>query len=428
MSMALSWVITFVLLASIGVPIAMSMGMAAVLAIALSGSIPFSIIPIMMYNSMDSFLLLAVPFFALTGFLMDSGGIARRIFNFAHALVGGFRGGLGNVVILAAMIFGGISGAAVADAAAMAPISVNSLGKHGYPRSYAAGLIAAAATLDVLIPPSIIAVVYAVTANVPVSAALVAGAIPGLLGGLFLMATNYTIVRRRGWGDRQPFAMKRLAHEGRTSFFAVFAPVVIIGGFVAGYFTPTEASVMAVIYSALVSIAIYGDTGVGVLPSLLLKAARVSASTLFLIACASLSSYILTVEQIPLKVAQFLLDASGGNKYVMLLYVNILLLIVGMFMEGLAAVLILTPILLPAIKTVGVDPVHFGVIMIANLSVAFIHPPVGIVLYVVSSVTEIPLWEVAKACLPFLAVLVLNLLLITYVPAISLGLVHALGL
>lgn len=428
MSMALSWVVVFVVLTSVGVPIAVSMGTAAVFAIWLSGSVPFSVIPIMLYNSMDSFLLLAVPFFALTGFLMDSGGIARRIFSFAQALVGGVRGGLGNVVILAAMIFGGISGAAVADAAAMAPISVNSLGKHGYPRSYAAGLIAAAASLDVLIPPSIIAVVYAVTANVPVSAALVAGAVPGILGGILLMGTNYVIVRRAGWGEREPFRIGRLAHETRTSFFAVFAPVFIIGGFVLGYFTPTEASVIAVIYSAFVAIVIYGDTSASVLPSLLLKAARISASTLFLIACASLSSYILTVEQIPLKVAQFLLSASGGNKELMLFYVNILLLLVGMFMEGLAAVLILTPILLPAIKSVGVDPVHFGVIMIANLAVAFIHPPIGVVLYVVSSVTKIPLWDVAVACLPFLAALILNLFLITYVPWLSLALVHALGL
>jgi C4-dicarboxylate transporter, DctM subunit len=428
MSMALTWIVTFVLLACIGVPIAFSMGLAAVVAIYLSGSVPISIVPMMMYNSMDSFLLLAVPFFALTGFLMDSGGIAKRIFGFADAVVGGVRGGLGNVVILAAMIFGGISGAAVADAAAMAPISVNSLGQHGYPRKYAAGLIAAAATLDVLIPPSIIAVVYAVTANVPVSAALVAGAIPGILGGVFLMVTNYVIVSRAKWGTPRPFKLSVLFQELRTSFFAVIAPIVIIGGFVIGYFTPTEASVMAVLYSGIVSMLIYGDTSVSIIPELLLKAARISASTLFLIACASISSYILTVEQVPLKVAQFLLSASGGNKYLMLLYVNILLLIVGMFMEGLAAVLILTPILLPAIKAVGVDPIHFGVIMIANLSVAFIHPPIGIVLYVVSSVTKIPLWDIAVAVLPFLGALIVNLLLITYIPEISLWLVHVLGL
>ncbi|UJX46305.1 TRAP transporter large permease [Xanthobacter sp. YC-JY1] len=428
MSMALIWVIGFVALACLGTPIAVSMGLAAVLAIGISGAVPFGIIPIMMYNSMDSFLLLAVPFFALTGFLMDSGGIARRIFSFSQALVGGFRGGLGNVVINAAMIFGGISGSSVADAAALAPISVNSLEKHGYPRSYAAGLIAAAASLDVLIPPSIIAVVYAVTANVPVSAALVAGAVPGILGGIFLMTTNYLIVRRAGWGDRQPFEFRKLVHEGKTSFFAVFAPAFIIGGFALGYFTPTEASVIAVIYSAVVAIIIYGDTKVSVLPALLLKSARISASTLFLIACASLSSYILTVEQVPAMIAEFLVDVSGGNKYLLLFLVNILLLIVGIFMEGLAAVLILTPILLPAIKSVGVDPIHFGVIMIANLAVAFIHPPVGVVLYVVSSVTKVPLWDVAMACLPFLAALIFNLLLITYVPWLSLGLVHALGL
>ncbi|MBN8956941.1 MAG: TRAP transporter large permease [Rhizobiales bacterium] len=426
--MAVTWIITFVALACLGVPIAVSMGLAAILAIYMSGEVPISIIPIMMYNSMDSFLLLAVPFFALTGFLMDSGGIAKRIFGFANALVGGFKGGLGNVVIMAAMLFGGISGAAVADAAAMAPISVNSLSRHGYPRPYAAGLIAAAATLDVLIPPSIIAVVYAVTANVPVSAALVAGALPGILGGVLLMATNFFIARRSAWGDPRPFKLSGLIHEGKTSFFAVVAPIVIIGGFVSGYFTPTEASVMAVIYSAIVSIVIYRDTSFAVIPELLLKAARVSASTLFLIACASVSSYILTVEQIPLKVAHFLLEASGGSKHLMLLYVNILLLLVGMFMEGLAAILILTPILLPAIKSVGVDPVHFGVIMIANLSVAFIHPPVGIVLYVVSSVTKIPLWDIAVAVLPFLAALIVNLLLITYVPDLSLWLVRVFGL
>ena len=219
-----------------------------------------------------------------------------------------------------------------------------------------------------------------------------------------------------------------MIRQGLRGFFAVFAPIIIIGGFVVGYFTPTEAWVVAVIYSAIVSIILYKDTSLAIIPGLMLKAARVSASVLFLIACASVSSYILTVEQIPLTVAHFLLEASAGNKYLMLLYVNILLLLVGMFMEGLAAVLILTPILLPAIKAVGVDPVHFGVIMVANLAVAFIHPPIGVVLYVVSSVTKIPLWDIALACLPFLAVLILNLLLITYVPDISLWLVHVLGL
>jgi C4-dicarboxylate transporter DctM subunit len=426
--MALTWIITFVLLACLGVPIAMSMGAAAVLAILLAGDVPISIVPMMMYNSMDSFLLLAVPFFALTGFLMDSGGIAKRIFDFANALVGSVKGGLGNVVILSAMIFGGISGSAVADAAAMAPISVNSLGRVGYPRAYAAALIAAAATLDVLIPPSIIMVVYAVTASVSVSAALVAGMIPGILGGLLLMGINYTFARHRNWQAAQRFDLRELVRQGFRGFFAVFAPIIIIGGFVVGYFTPTEASVVAVIYSAVVSIVLYKDTNIAIIPGLMLKAARVSASILFLIACASVSSYILTVEQIPLTVAHFLLEASAGNKYLMLLYVNILLLLVGMFMEGLAAVLILTPILLPAIKAVGVDPVHFGVIMVANLAVAFIHPPIGVVLYVVSSVTKIPLWDIAFACLPFLAVLILNLLLITYVPDISLWLVHVFGL
>jgi C4-dicarboxylate transporter DctM subunit len=426
--MALTWIITFVLLACLGVPIAMSMGAAAVLAILLAGDVPISIVPMMMYNSMDSFLLLAVPFFALTGFLMDSGGIAKRIFDFANALVGSVKGGLGNVVILSAMIFGGISGSAVADAAAMAPISVNSLGRVGYPRAYAAALIAAAATLDVLIPPSIIMVVYAVTASVSVSAALVAGMIPGILGGLLLMGINYTFARHRNWQAAQRFDLRELVRQGFRGFFAVFAPIIIIGGFVVGYFTPTEASVVAVIYSAVVSIVLYKDTNIAIIPGLMLKAARVSASILFLIACASVSSYILTVEQIPLTVAHFLLEASAGNKYLMLLYVNILLLLVGMFMEGLAAVLILTPILLPVIKAVGVDPVHFGVIMVANLAVAFIHPPIGVVLYVVSSVTKIPLWDIAFACLPFLAVLILNLLLITYVPDISLWLVHVFGL
>jgi C4-dicarboxylate transporter DctM subunit len=426
--MALTWIITFVLLACLGVPIAMSMGAAAVLAILLAGDVPISIVPMMMYNSMDSFLLLAVPFFALTGFLMDSGGIAKRIFDFANALVGSVKGGLGNVVILSAMIFGGISGSAVADAAAMAPISVNSLGRVGYPRAYAAALIAAAATLDVLIPPSIIMVVYAVTASVSVSAALVAGMIPGILGGLLLMGINYTFARHRNWQAAQRFDLRELVRQGFRGFFAVFAPIIIIGGFVVGYFTPTEASVVAVIYSAVVSIVLYKDTNIAIIPGLMLKAARVSASILFLIACASVSSYILTVEQIPLTVAHFLLEASAGNKYLMLLYVNILLLLVGMFMEGLAAVLILTPILLPAIKAVGVDPVHFGVIMVANLAVAFIHPPIGVVLYVVSSVTKIPLWDIAFPTHPNHPHLILNQLLITYVPENSLWLVHVFGL
>lgn len=426
LSMAAIWAIGFLGLTLVGIPVSMSMGLAAVVALALKNQTSLSLVPIMLYNSMDSFLLLAVPFFALAGFIMETGGISQRIFTFANSIVGWMRGGLGHVAIVSAMIFGGISGSAAADAAALGPMSVGALGTRGYPRAYAAALVGAAATLDVLIPPSIIMVVYAVAAGQSLGAALVAGAAPGILGGLLLMAAHYLFARRNGWGHSEPFKLRNVASSAREGLLAVIAPLVILAGFVVGLFTPTEAAVVAVLYTTLVSVVIYREVTLRDLPLVMLRAARMSAAVLFLIATASLASYVLTVERVPIAVTQFLLTVSGGNVVVLLALINVFLICVGMFMEGIAAVIVLTPILLPAVRLLGVDPLHFGVIMITNLSVGLLTPPVGVVLFVMSGVTKIPLAQIVRAVLPFVLVLMINLAIITYVPAVSLTLVDLL--
>ncbi len=415
------WVVVFLVLVAIGVPVAMSLGAAAVTALAYAGEL--SSIPLILYRSVDNFLLLALPLFLLAGSMMDGGGMARRIFDFAGSTLGWMRGGVGHSVVGGSMIFGGISGSAAADAAALGPMSVNAMERERYPRPYAAALVAGGASLDILIPPSVVMIVYAVTAGTSIAGALVAGAVPGILGGLLLIGGNYVLARRNGWGHATPFRVGAVVRSFRHSFLALLAPVLILGGFFTGWFTPTEASAVAVVYIFVVSYAIYREQSLRTLGHTLVQTARISGAVLFIIATASLSGYVLVSAGVPSTATEFLLGVTGNSQTAFLALVAVILLVLGLFLEGLAAVVILTPALLPAATAMGVDPLHFGVVLVTALSVGLMTPPVGVLLFVLSGVADIELLDLCKAVIPIIFLLLVNLLLVTLIPDLSLGLV-----
>jgi tripartite ATP-independent transporter DctM subunit len=422
--MELIWVVLFFSLILIGVPVSISLGAAAVAALAYSGEL--SSVPLILYRSVDNFLLLALPLFMLAGNLMDSSGMARRIFAFTGSGLGWMRGGVGHSVVGGSMIFGGISGSAAADAAALGPMSVNAMEREGYPRAYGAALVAGGASLDILIPPSVVMIVYAVLAGQSITGALVAGAIPGLLGGALLLAGNYAIARRNGWGTPERFSAVEVVRQFRHSFFALLTPVIILGGFISGYFTPTEAAGIAVLYTFLVGVVIYREQALPSLGPLLVSTARTSGAVLFLIATASLSGYVLISAGVPAKATDLLVGVAGDSRVILISMMVLVVLLLGLFMEGMAAVVILTPTLLPAATAVGIDPLHFGVVLIASLSIGLMTPPVGVLLFVLSGATDVPLLQICRAAVPVIALLFVNLVLVTYIPALSLWPVEAL--
>lgn len=412
------WFLFMAVFISLGLPISVALGLAAGIALLLGGKLSLSLMPIMIYNAVDSFLLIAVPFFMLTGYLMEGGGISRRIFDFANSLVGWIPGGLGHVTVASSMIFGGISGSGSADAAGLAPVQVSAMVRHKYPLNYSAAIAAAAATMAPVIPPSIIMVVYAVAASQPAVKALVAGLGPGVFIGLSLMALNFWMTQRRGWHQHEPFRLGSVAKRGKSAFLALMTPVILMGGMLSGFFTPTEASVIAVLYSFVIAIFVYREMRISDIPKYLVKTGRISGVALFIVCTASLSAFILTSEQVPQKFAQFILSITD-NKVIILLGLNFLLLIAGCFMESIAIIIVTVPMLMPIVKAIGVDPVHFGAIMITNLALGMITPPVGVILFVTCSVIGVKFDALVREIAPFTVVIVLALLAITFVPEIS---------
>lgn len=420
----LVWPAVFAICVVTGVPLAMALGLAALAYLLMVGE--SSVIPGILFNSVNSFLMLAVPLFTLAGALMESSGMATRLFDFTGALLGRVRGGMGHSVLGASVIFGGISGSAAADAAALGPMSVNALEREGYPRAYSAALVAAGSSLCILIPPSVIMIIYAVEAEVSIAAALLAGGVPGVLAGVALLIGHYIMARKNGWGRSRKVTVAEVAHRAGRAAFALLTPAVILGGFLSGYFTPTEASGIAVLYTFIVGVVIYREQSMSEVWALLVSSARTSATVLFIIAMASLSTYVFVSSGVSGHVTEFLLSASSGSAVVLMTLIAVSVLIIGCFLEGIAAVILLTPALLPAAMALEVDPLHFGVVLIAGLAVGLITPPMGMSIFVVSSVTGESVSSVARASLPFIGVLVVNLAVLVVVPVLSLGPVHVL--
>lgn len=408
----------FIVLLFLGVPVAFSIGISSLVYVFFT-DIPLVIIPQKMYAGIDVFVLLCVPGFILAGNLMNGGGITERIVGFSNALLGHIRGGLGLANVGASMIFAGISGTAIADTASIGAVLIPAMKNEGYEADFSCAVTASSSTVGPIIPPSLPMIIAGTLTGLSVSKLFLAGAIPGILLGFGLMGVSYTISAKRNHPKGERHSLREILRKSVDAFWAILMPIIILVGIVGGIFTPTEASIVAVIYAFFVGIVIYRELRLRSIIKIMLETTITTASIMVLVGFANLFAWILTTEQIPQLIAQTMLNITQ-NKYVILLLVNLLLLFVGTFMETIAALLILFPVLLKLAMGVGIEPIHFAIICVLNLIIGLTTPPVGVCLFVASSIGKISLGKISRAVLPFLAVSLIVLLLVTYVPQLSL--------
>lgn len=419
---------TLAVLLAVGMPVAFAVGLSAIVG-ALWIDLPLEAIMIQITSGVNKFTLLAIPFFILAGAIMAEGGIARRLVNFAYIFVGFIRGGLSLVNIVASTFFGAISGSSVADTASIGSVMIPEMERKGYPREYAAAVTASGSVQAILIPPSHNSVIYSLAAGGTVSIAtlFIAGILPGLLLGFGLMVMCLGFAHKRGYpkGERIPF--KQALKIFFDALWGLMTVVIILGGILTGVFTATESAAVACVWAFFVTMFIYRDYKWNELPKLMFRTVKTVSIVMILIGFAAAFGAVMTYMQLPARITEFFTSLSD-NKYVILMYLNIMLLLIGTLMDMAPIILILTPVLLPVTNALGIDPVHFGMIMMVNLGIGLITPPVGSVLFVASAVSKQKIEVVVKAMLPFYAMLVLVLGMITYIPWVSLWLPHALGM
>ncbi|MEM1236956.1 MAG: TRAP transporter large permease [Pseudomonadota bacterium] len=410
----------------LSVPIAMSLGLAAIPTL-IERNVPFIAIPQVIFESLDSFALMALPLYVLAGRLMQHGGIAGRLVEFAKALVSWVRGGLAAAVVMTSMLFATISGSSAATAAAIGSMLIPEMEKQKYPRPFSAATTASSGELGVIIPPSVAMVIYGVITGISITDLFIAGFLPGLMIGVSLMTTAILVAWIMGYGERQPFQFGPWATEvGRSLWQAslsLFMPVIILGGIFGGIFTATEAAVVAVGYALFLGLGVYRELSLRDLPRIFASAAVTSSVVMIIVAFAAMFAFALHLLRAPQQLGMLLTSVTENPIYFLLL-VNIFLLIVGMFMETFAAIVILGPILSPIAVSYGIEPIHFGLIMIVNLAVGMVTPPVGVNLFIACGIARISMEQLMRPLSVFLAVLITNLLIITYVPSISLALLR----
>jgi len=419
---------SFALLVAVGMPVAYSLGLAALVG-ALWIDLQIDAVMLQIASGVNKFSLLAIPFFVLAGAIMAEGGMSRRLVAFAGVLVGFIRGGLSLVNILASTFFGAISGSSVADTASIGSVMIPEMVKKGYPRDFATALTVSGSIQATLIPPSHNAVIYSMAAggSISIAALFMAGVFPGLLLGATLATYCLWIAKKRGFPKGEVIPLRQAFRIVGDAMWGLATMVIILGGILTGVFTATESASIAVVWAFFVTMCIYRDYKWRDLPKLMHRTVKTVAIVMILIGFAASFGYIMTLMQIPMKITQAL-TAFTSERYLILLLINVLLLLLGTLMDMAALLLILTPILLPVVIAVGVDPVHFGMIMIVNLGMGLITPPVGSVLFVGSAVGKIPIEKVVRALVPFFSLLLIVLAIVTYVPAISLWLPRSLGL
>ncbi|MEK4522974.1 TRAP transporter large permease [Psychrobacillus sp. FSL W7-1493] len=407
----------------IGVPIAISLGVSALVAIYFGSNLPLGIIAQKAFTSLDSFPLLAIPFFMLAGVLMSKGGVSKRLLDVATALVGWIVGGLSLVTIVASMFFAAISGSGPATVAAIGGFMIPEMKNKKYDGGYAAAVSASAGSIGVIIPPSIPFVLYGVIGSVSVGSMFLAGILPGIIIGIGLMITAYFIAKKRGYKSEGTarFSFKDVLKAIYDAKWALLIPVIILGGIYGGFFSPTEAAVVAVVYALIIGLFVYKELTWKSVFECFREAVVINATTMIIIGLSVSFAYFMTLEQVPNDISSFLTELST-NPIVILLAINVILLIVGMFIDTISALVILTPILLPIVIAVGVDPIHFGVILVTNLAIGFITPPLGVNLFVASSVGNVKFERIIMAIIPFLFSMIVCLILITFLPSLSLWL------
>jgi TRAP-type C4-dicarboxylate transport system permease large subunit len=460
---------SFLVLMLLGVPVALAMAVSSLLFILATGTVPDVIVAQRMIAGVESFPLLAVPFFILAGNLMNIAGVTGRIYSFAVALVGWMKGGLGQVNVIGSVIFSGMSGTAIADAAGLGTIEIKAMKDHGYSTEFAVGVTAASATLGPIIPPSLPFVIYGMMANVSIGALFLGGLIPGVVMTLMMMGTVAFFAHRNGWGSDTPFSWRQLGSASIevaivlafpvavwlmiragvspnvaimmalavllvadwwfdfSAVMALMAPVILIGGMTMGLFTPTEAAVAAVLWSLFLGLVRYRSMTLRSLAKATFDTIETTASVLFIVTAASIFAWLLTVSQ----AAQILSDAVLSltqNPWVFLFLANLLMLFVGCFLDTIAAITILVPILLPIVLKLGIDPIHFGLIITLNLMIGLLHPPLGMVLFVLARVARLSVERTTVAILPWLVPLLAALIAITYIPELTLWLPRQMGL
>lgn len=411
---------SFIALLAVSVPVAISLGLASAVALLYSGKVSSSYIAQGLVTSIDSFPLMAVPFFILAGDLMGQGGLSRRLLNVANVFFGRYTGGLAIIAVVTCLFFAAISGSGPATVAAIGGLLLPAMAKEGYDKGYSVGLIASAGSIGIIIPPSIPMIIYAVSANVSITQMFLAGVVPGFLIGLALILVAYFKARKEKYvGNTERFSAAQKWQAIWDAKWALLVPVIILGGIYGGVFTPTEAAAIGVIYGFVVGLFIHKELKLRDLYKVIAESALTSATVIVIVGTATIFGRVLAIERIPFMIADYIVSLTD-NPILILLLINVLLMFVGMFMETLAAIIILVPILLPVVVAVGVDPVHFGIVMIVNLAVGMVTPPVGVNLFVGARVGETTLEKASVGAIPFILIMIVVLLVITYIPAISL--------
>jgi len=413
--MLIPLIILFIILIFFRFPIALAIGLACAGTIAFFSDIPIIVMVQRMVIGIDSFVLLAIPLFILTGKLMNAGGITDRLFSFARGLVGHVRGGLGQANIIASMIFSGMSGSAVADAGGLGVIEIKAMTDQGYPKEFSGAITIASSVIGPVIPPSIPMVLYGALAEVSVGRLFMGGIIPGILVGISLMILVYTMSIKRNYPRDKRISFKEFLIRFEKAFLPTLTPVIILGGIISGIFTPTEAAAVAAVYAFALSFFVYRTLKIKNIPKILLDTMITTAIVTFIISNASSFSYLLLLGDISGKLVNAL-TAITMNRYVMLLILNIVLLFFGCVMEAGVALILLVPILVPLLNIVGIDLVHFGVVMTLNLMIGVATPPIGMSLFVVSQISNMKVEDLMRSILPFLIPLIIVLFIITYIP------------
>ena len=410
---------TMFLLMMIGSPIAVALGVATMVTMTATTNISLTTMSTACLSGLDSFPLMAIPFFMLAGNLMKSGGISRRILDFADAVVGWVTGSVGMVTVVASMFFAALSGSSPATVTAIGGITIPEMKEEGYDPAYATAITAAAGTIGVIIPPSIPFVIYGVAAQCSISDLFLAGIIPGILIGVVLMIVNYVTTKKHGFGHTKKFHAGHLLRTLGDSIWALLVPVIILGGIYGGIFTPTESAVAAILYSIFVGVFIYHELDLKSILEAFKETALINGQTTFLVGISMAFARFLTMSQVPGTLAKGILGIS--NPIAILLVINLFLLVVGCFIDNISSTVILTPILLPIVAGIGMSPIQFGIVMTVNLAIGFITPPYGCNLFFASAISNVSVVDIAKKILPMIGVMLIVLMALTFIPALSIG-------